>query len=63
MIQLNDVDRRIWEEELAEFVPQRIYDVHTHLYRWAFNLDPHKETGAYQSLLDKEYADASWDTP
>jgi len=61
MIQLNDVDRRIWEEELAEFVPQRIYDVHTHLYRWAFNLDPKKETGAYRSLLGEEYADATWE--
>ena len=61
MIQLNDVDRRIWEEELAEFVPQRIYDVHTHLYRWAFNLDPNKETGAYRSLLGEEYAEASWE--
>ena len=60
-LQLNDVDRRIWDEELAEFVPQRIYDVHTHLYRWAFNLDPNKETGAYWSLLGEEYAEASWE--
>ena len=56
---LNDVDRRIWEEELAEFVPKQVFDIHTHLYRWAFNLDPHKETGAYRSLLGEEYADAT----
>ena len=28
------VDRRIWDEELDEFVPQRVFDVHTHIYRW-----------------------------
>lgn len=31
-IQLNELDREIWEEELAEFLPGRIYDVHTHVY-------------------------------
>jgi glutamate-1-semialdehyde 2,1-aminomutase len=56
---LNDVDRRIWEEELAEFVPKQVFDVHTHLYRWAFNLDPNKENGAYHALLGKDYADAT----
>ena len=61
LLHLNDVDRRIWEEELAEFVPQRVFDVHTHVYRWAFNLDPQKETGAYKSLLGDLYADASWE--
>ncbi len=60
-VQLNDVDRRIWEEELAGFVPQRVFDVHTHLYRWAFNLDPQKESGAFRSLLGEEYADATWE--
>lgn len=60
-LQLNDVDRRIWEEELAEFVPKRIFDAHTHVYRWAFNLDPQKETGAYKALLGEEYADATWE--
>src|SRR5579863_2918378 len=58
-LSLNDVDRRIWEEELAEFVPRQVFDVHTHLYRWAFNLDPEKETGAYHALLGHDYADAT----
>ncbi|MBI3861004.1 MAG: amidohydrolase family protein [Planctomycetia bacterium] len=60
-MELNDVDRRIWEEELSAFVPARVFDAHTHVYRWAFNLDPHKETGAYKSLLGEEYADATWE--
>lgn len=33
-IVLNDLDRRIWEEELDDFVPQTIYDAHTHVYDW-----------------------------
>lgn len=37
-LQLTDLDRRIWEEELAEFVPPRIFDVHAHVYRRAHNL-------------------------
>jgi glutamate-1-semialdehyde 2,1-aminomutase len=29
---LHDIDRQIWEEELAEFVPQEIFDAHSHIY-------------------------------
>ena len=29
-IEPNDLDRRIWEEELEPFVPQRIFDTHLH---------------------------------
>lgn len=31
-VSLKDIDRRIWEEELAEFVPQQLFDMHTHIY-------------------------------
>lgn len=31
-ISLLPSDRRIWQEELADFVPGRIFDAHTHLY-------------------------------
>ena len=31
-IVLKDVDRRVWDEELADFVPERLYDVHTHIF-------------------------------
>jgi len=31
-IELTDVDRRIWAEELEGFVPRRIFDAHAHLY-------------------------------
>src|SRR5262245_35383041 len=58
---LHEVDRRIWEEELADFVPRRIFDVHTHIYRWAFNLDPQKESSAYKPFAGEQFAEASWD--
>lgn len=58
---LNDVDRRIWREELDAFVPAKVFDVHTHVYRWAFNLDPQKETGPYKKFAGEEYAEATWE--
>jgi glutamate-1-semialdehyde 2,1-aminomutase len=60
-VALTAVDQRIWEEELDEFVPRRVFDVHTHIYRWAFNTDPNKETSAFQSLVCPAYAEATWD--
>ena len=35
---LEPLDREIWEEELSDFVPQRIFDAHCHLYRREFDL-------------------------
>ena len=57
-ITLNDVDRRIWQEELDPFVPQRVFDVHTHIYRWAFNLDPRKEEGPYAKFVGQHWREA-----
>ena len=31
-IEIRDIDKQIWQEELEEFVPQKIYDAHTHIY-------------------------------
>ena len=56
--ELNDVDRRIWTEELDSFVPQRIFDVHTHYYCWTFNTDPAKETGPYGKLFGQDFPEA-----
>lgn len=59
-IELTDLDRRIWSEELDDFVPQRVYDVHTHLYSWRHNLDPNKESSGYAKLLGDRFAEANW---
>jgi len=60
-LQLTAVDRRIWDEELDEFVPQRVFDVHTHIYRWVFNVDPNKDNTPYHELLGTAWADATWE--
>ena len=28
----SESDREFWEEELADFVPQRVFDAHCHLF-------------------------------
>src|SRR5262245_29345063 len=60
-LQRTDLDRRIWEEELEDFVPRRIFDIHTHVYRWAFYTAPDKETSAFGALLGETFAEATWD--
>ncbi|MEO6907349.1 MAG: hypothetical protein ABI210_05620, partial [Abditibacteriaceae bacterium] len=58
--QLNSLDKTIWEEELSEWVPDVIFDQHSHIYRWDDNLDPHKnETAYYAAVQGFEYAAAS----
>ncbi len=59
-VEWNDVDRRIWEEELDEFVPRRVFDVHTHIYRWAFNTDPKKDTGTLFDTCGRRFPEATW---
>src|SRR4029077_13789975 len=58
---LTDLDRRIWAEELDEFVPYRVFDVHTHLYRWAFYTGPDPEQSPYRALLGDASAEATWE--
>src|SRR5690242_385860 len=60
-LNLTDLDRRIWREELDEFVPARVYDIHTHIYRWAFNTEPAKNQGGYYQFAGTTFAEANWD--
>jgi predicted TIM-barrel fold metal-dependent hydrolase len=60
-VERNDLDRRIWEEELEEFVPQKVFDAHTHIYRWAFNLDPQKDRGPYHAFAGTTWSEATWE--
>ena len=39
---INDLDKKIWDEELNDFVPEKVYDIHTHIYQWQSNLDKNK---------------------
>ena len=60
-IELNGVDRRIWEEELEAFVPRRVFDAHSHIYRWAFNTDPARDRGMYYDIAGRQFPEAGYD--
>ncbi len=57
----NSLDTRIWHEELDEFVPQRVYDAHTHIFRWAFDLDPNKATGPFANGIGAMFPEVTWE--
>lgn len=41
LFEVTDYDKKIWEEELKDFLPDKILDVHTHVYKREF-IDPPK---------------------
>lgn len=41
LFEVTDYDKKIWEEELKDFLPQKIVDAHTHVYKCEF-FDPPK---------------------
>lgn len=57
----NDLDRRIWREELDWLVPARVFDVHTHVYRWEFNTDPAKARGPYAEMMGRVWPESTWE--
>ncbi|MFA5865800.1 MAG: amidohydrolase family protein [Phycisphaerae bacterium] len=59
-VQLNDLDRQIWEEELAEFVPSRIFDAHTHLYDFRPEISAAVEPVATYGTLWLDYPLSTW---
>lgn len=58
---LTAVDSRIWQEELDEFVPRKVYDAHTHIWRWAFNVDPGKESSGFGKFMQPEWREATYE--
>ena len=42
LFEVTDYDRQIWEEELKDFLPDKILDVHCHIGKPEFN--PPKKT-------------------
>lgn len=59
VLKVNDLDRLIWREELDGFVPNRLYDMHTHLSRAKFNLNPQSKYTVHgwsdpAAIFDKE---------
>lgn len=58
-LELKQIDRRIWEQELEQFVPDKVFDAHSHIYKWEFNLDPNKQTGPMAKMVLPHFAEAS----
>jgi glutamate-1-semialdehyde 2,1-aminomutase len=57
----NSLDSRIWREELDDFVPSRVFDAHTHIYRWAFDLDPNRATGPFAKGIGAMFPEVTWE--
>ena len=39
LFEVTEYDKKVWEEELRDFLPEKIIDVHTHVYKREF-FDP-----------------------
>lgn len=55
-----DLDIRIWQDELDDFVPGRVFDVHTHIYRWAFDLADHA-TSPFADSIGRCFPEVTWE--
>ena len=60
-VERTDLDRRIWDEELEEFVPRKVFDAHTHIYRWGHYLDPDRDRGPYHAFAGTTWSEATWE--
>jgi glutamate-1-semialdehyde 2,1-aminomutase len=58
-LEVNDLDQRIWKEELDGFVPRRVFDVHTHIYRWEHNTDPDKDTSYFSQIVGERFPEST----
>jgi len=58
-LQLTDLDESIWRDELEDFVPQRVFDAHTHVYRTEFCPTPQS---ALEGRLRDQYPVSDLDT-
>lgn len=59
--EINSLDTRIWQEELDDFVPLKVFDAHTHIYRWAFDLDPGKASGPFANGIGTMFPEVTWE--
>ena len=50
--EITDFDREIWQEELEDFVPAKIFDAHTHLWEQSFCKTPTKYQNINFDILD-----------
>ena len=36
LFEVTEYDKKVWEEELRDFLPEKIIDIHTHVYKREF---------------------------
>ncbi len=49
LFEVTDYDKKIWEEELKDFLPEKIIDCHTHVYKREF-FDPEPKKGPHKTV-------------
>ena len=58
LFHVSSYDKKIWEEELKDFLPQKLFDIHTHVYLEKNNVpeepDAAKRTVTWPSLVARE---------
>ena len=58
LFEVTPYDRTIWEKELKDFLPQKLFDIHTHVYLKKNNVpekpDAAKRTVTWPSLVAAE---------
>ena len=50
LFEVTEYDKKVWEEELRDFLPDKIIDVHTHVYKREF-FDPPKPGANRRGLV------------
>lgn len=58
--ELSEIDLRIWTGELASFVPSRIFDVHTHIYKAEFNTGVDRDAPPFGDLTGRDFPKSDW---
>ena len=58
LFEVTDLDKKIWEEELKDFLPEKIIDIHTHVYKKEFfdpvSTDGQKRTVSWPNTVASE---------
>ncbi len=36
LFEVTEYDKKVWEEELKDFLPEKILDIHTHVHKKGF---------------------------
>jgi len=57
LFEVRDVDRRFYDEKLRDFLPEKLFDIHAHVYA------PHKKAVRDSRTVSWPKLVAGWNTP